>query len=207
MELANVAVVVSATNRKGFDMADTNTSNQGGAAAPEVTFDADPTLEAQTGGAEVAFEAADAGSASGESEAKRSATQQLKDEAAKLGTQAADRAREYAGQGKERATSALDEVAKMFTSAAEDVDARLGAEYGRYARSAADGITGFADALRGKEVDDLIDDAAAFVRKSPVIAVGTAAAVGFVLARLIKSGIDAASDLGEQSTAAETTDA
>ena len=65
------------------------------------------------------------------------------------------------------------------------------------ARSAADGISGFAETLRGKEIDDLIDDATALVKKSPVIAIGTAAAVGFVLARLIKSGIDAAADLGE----------
>jgi ElaB/YqjD/DUF883 family membrane-anchored ribosome-binding protein len=169
MELANVAVVVSATNRKGLDMADTNTGT-----TPEATLDTD--------------------AAPGAAEAKRTPTQQLKDEAAKFGNQAADRARDYAGQGKDKATTALDEVAKMFTSAAGDVDAKFGEEYGRYARSAADGITGFADALRGKEVDDLIAEATDFVRKSPVIAVGTAAAVGFVLARLIKSGIDAASD-------------
>ncbi|AQR73210.1 hypothetical protein [Sphingomonas sp. LM7] len=125
--------------------------------------------------------------------AKPGATQQLKDEASKLGSQAADRAREYAGQGKERATTALDEVAKMFEGAALDVDARLGEEYGKYARSAAQGISSFADSLRGKEVDDLITDATELVKKSPVIAVGAAAAVGFVLARLIKSGVDAAS--------------
>jgi len=130
---------------------------------------------------------------------KSGATQQLKDEASKLGTQAADRAREFAGQGKERATGALDEVAKLFEGAALDVDSRLGEEYGKYARSAAQGISNFAENLRGKEVDDLIDDATAFVKKSPVIAVGAAAAIGFVVARLIKSGVDAAS--------AETTDA
>jgi ElaB/YqjD/DUF883 family membrane-anchored ribosome-binding protein len=126
-------------------------------------------------------------------EAKTGATQQLKDEASKLGTQAADRAREFAGQGKERATTALDEVAKMFEGAAGDVDARLGEEYGKYARSAAQGISNFAEGLRGKEVDDLISDATDFVKKSPVIAVGAAAAIGFVVARLIKSGVDAAS--------------
>jgi hypothetical protein len=53
----------------------------------------------------------------------------------------------------------------------------------------------FAESLRGKDVDDLLSGATDFVKKSPVIAVGTAAAIGFVLARLIKSGIDAAADL------------
>ena len=85
----------------------------------------------------------------------------------------------------------------MLHGAAGDVDDRLGAEYGRYARSAADGISGFADHLRGKEVEDIFADATALVNKIPVIAIGAAAAIGFVLARLIKSGIDAAADLGD----------
>jgi ElaB/YqjD/DUF883 family membrane-anchored ribosome-binding protein len=59
-----------------------------------------------------------------------------------------------------------------------------------------------AEAARGLEplvdVDELVDDVTSFVKKSPVIAIGTAAAVGFVLARLIKSGIDAASDLADR---------
>ena len=130
-------------------------------------------------------------------EAKKSAADTIREEAGKLGSQAADRARAFAGEGKDRASGALDEVAKMLHSAAGDVDERLGADYGRYARSAAEGVSGFAESLRGKEIDDLIGDATAFVKKSPVIAIGAAAAVGFVLARLIKSGIDAAADLGD----------
>ena len=172
-------------------MADAKNSNAKG--GEQVDFQADPKLEATAGGAEpsaINF-AAD--------EPKRGATQQLKDEASKLGTQAAERAREFAGQGKEKATGALDEVAKLFEGAALDVDSRLGEQYGKYARSAAQGISNLAESLRGKEVDDLIADASELVKKSPVIAVGAAAAVGFVVARLIKSGVDAAS--------AETTDA
>jgi ElaB/YqjD/DUF883 family membrane-anchored ribosome-binding protein len=139
----------------------------------------------------ISFEAAD------EAATKPGAAQQLKDEASKLGTQAADRARAFAGENKERATNALDEVAKMFEGAALDVDARLGEEYGKYARSAAQGISNFAESLRGKEVDDLINNATDFVKKSPVIAVGAAAAIGFVVARLIKSGVDAASETND----------
>jgi ElaB/YqjD/DUF883 family membrane-anchored ribosome-binding protein len=134
-------------------------------------------------------------------ETARSATEKLREEAGKLGNQAADRARAFAGEGKDRATGALDDVAKMMESAALDVDARLGESYGRYARSAAQGISSFADSLRGKEVDDLIEDVTGFVRKSPVVAVGVAAGVGFVLARLIKSGIDAAADSADSTKA------
>lgn len=138
------------------------------------------------------------GAAAGANDARRSATDTLREEAGKLGSQAAERARTLAGEGKEKASGALDEVARMMHNAAAEVDERLGADYGRYARSAADGISGFAESLRGKEVDDLIDDATALVKKSPVIAIGTAAAVGFVIARLIKSGIDAAADRGDR---------
>lgn len=174
-------------------MADENTTHSG-TSGDEVRFDADAKLDAAAGGAtgaQVEFEPADD---LGASDAKRGAAQQLKDEASKFGAQAADRAREFAGQGKDRATSALDEVARLFQGAADDVDAKLGADYGKYARNAAEGITNFAETLRGKDVDALFDEAGDFVRKSPAIAVGTAAALGFVMARLIKSGIDAAGE-------------
>lgn len=149
------------------------------------------TLEPDTDGT-TAGTGADTGTT-----AKSSATDRLREEAGKLGSQAAERARAYAGEGKDRAADALSEVSKLMDDAAVQVDAKLGEEYGKYARSAAQGLSGFADSLKGKEVDDLIEDATALVRKSPVIAIGTAAAIGFALARLIKSGIDAASDLGD----------
>lgn len=129
--------------------------------------------------------------------AKPSAADTIRDQASKFGNDAADRARALAGEGKDRATSALDEVARMFETAAGDVDAKLGEQYGQYARSAAQGISNFSESLRGKQVDDLLSDASDFVKKSPAIAVGAAAAIGFVLARLIKSGVDAAADLGD----------
>lgn len=135
---------------------------------------------------------------------KRSAAETLREEAGKFGNEAKDKARSYASEGKDRATGALDEVAKMLHGAASDVDERIGPEYGKYARSAADGVSGFAESLRGKQVEELMDDVTDFVRKSPVIAIGTAAAVGFVLARLIKSGIDAAADLGDRDEPAES---
>ncbi len=190
-------------------MADENTP---GTTDSGVPFNTDPNHESRTdplgGAAGIAIEpaAAPAGAESTGADAKPSTTERLREEAGKLGSQAADRARSYADQGKERATSALDEVAKMMASAAEDVDAKLGVEYGRYARSAADGISGFADTLRGQDVDDLIAGATDFVRKSPVIAVGAAAAVGFMIARLVKSGVDAASDKSPSSTATDPVD-
>lgn len=123
-----------------------------------------------------------------------SAKATVRDEATKLKNEATTKARDYANQGKQKATSALDSFAEMMTDAAAEVDERMGPQYGQYARSAADSVAGLASTIRRKEVDELVGDARDFVRKSPAIAIGAAAAVGFVVARLIKAGIEPADD-------------
>lgn len=118
------------------------------------------------------------------------ATQSLKDGAAKMTKEATDKARAYAEDGKARVGGVLDELSRMMGDAAGTVDEKVGAQYGQYARSAADAVSGFSESLKSKNVDDIISDARDFVKKSPAIAIGTAAALGFVLMRLIKSGLD-----------------
>ena len=115
----------------------------------------------------------------------------LKDEAGKLTSQGVEKAKVYAVEGKDKAGGALEEFAKLLTDAAGTVDEKLGAQYGDYARSAANSLSGFGDTLRNKDVDELLADARDLVKKSPAVAIGTAAAVGFVLARLVRSGLDA----------------
>lgn len=118
------------------------------------------------------------------------AKQAIKDGASKYGTQAADKARSLAEDGKARAGSALDQLSQLLIDAAAQVDDKLGAQYGGYARSAASSVSSFADQVKAKDIDELVDDARELVRKSPGVAIGAAAAVGFVIARLIQSGID-----------------
>jgi hypothetical protein len=98
--------------------------------------------------------------------------------------------REFAESGKTRASGALDELSKVVSDAADSVDERLGAEYGDYARRASDAVAGLADTLRRKEVDEIYEDVRAAVRKSPAVAVGIAAVVGFTLVRLVKAGLE-----------------
>src|SRR3546814_15040292 len=74
--------------------------------------------------------------------------------------------------------------------AATTVDERLGENYGKYARKTADAIENAAGSLRERDFSDMADDTREFVRKSPVMAVGAAAAFGFVLASLLRSGRD-----------------
>ncbi len=115
---------------------------------------------------------------------------QAADSVGGYGAQAADKARMFAEDGKAKAGGALDQIAQLLTDAAEQVDDKLGAQYGGYARNAAQTITGFSDQVKAKDIDELVDDARELVRKSPGIAIGAAAAVGFVVARLIQSGLE-----------------
>lgn len=103
--------------------------------------------------------------------------------------QAGDRARELAQTGKDRATSALDSLVQTVEDAASEIDEKLGSQYGDYARRAAEHIGGFTDSFRDKDIDALFNDARDFVKKSPAVAIGAAAALGFVVARLARSSM------------------
>lgn len=106
-----------------------------------------------------------------------------------LKSQATDKVRDVASQGKDRATEALDSVSRLVSETADTVDDRLGAQYGDYVRRAGIALEGLNDSIRGKQVDELFDDARNLVRKSPAVAIGAAAAIGFLLVRLVKSGM------------------
>lgn len=101
---------------------------------------------------------------------------------------ATDSAKAAAEKGKERATEAVGSIGKLIRDSAATIDENVGKQYGDYARGAADAVDGFATKLDAKDVDALAEDARQFVRKSPAVAIGAAAAVGFVLARLFRSG-------------------
>ena len=103
--------------------------------------------------------------------------------------QATDRARELAQTGKDRAASTLDSLVQTVEDAASEIDEKLGSQYGDYARRAAEHIGGFTDSFRDKDIDDLFNDARDFVKKSPAVAIGAAAALGFVVARLARASM------------------
>ena len=107
----------------------------------------------------------------------------------RLSSQAGDKARGLVSQGLERTSEALANVAKMVGDTASGIDERLGADYGDYARRAAGSIENVANTIAEKDADELIEDTRNFVRNSPGIALAGAAVVGFVMARLLKSGL------------------
>lgn len=115
---------------------------------------------------------------------------QIRQGAHSLKSQAVDKARTYADDGKGRATGALDDLARIVQDTAAEVDEKFGKEYGDYVRKAATAVSDFSGSIRDKEVDELIGDARDIVRKSPAVAIGAAATIGFVLVRLVKAGLD-----------------
>ena len=106
-----------------------------------------------------------------------------------LANQAGDKARGLVTQGLERTSEALANVAKMVGDTADGIEERLGPDYGDYARRAAGAIENAANTIAEKDPDELIEDTRTFVRNSPGIALAGAAVVGFVVARLLKSGL------------------
>jgi len=112
----------------------------------------------------------------------------------RLSSQAGERARGLVTQGLERTAEALANVSRMVGDTADGIEERLGADYGDYARRAAATIENTANAIAAKDPDELIEDTREFVRNSPGVALAGAAVVGFVVARLVKSGLGAARD-------------
>jgi ElaB/YqjD/DUF883 family membrane-anchored ribosome-binding protein len=106
-----------------------------------------------------------------------------------LAGQAGEKARGFVTQGLERTSEALANVSKMVGDTADGIEERLGPEYGDYARKAAGAIENVANNIASKDPDELIEDTRNFVRNSPGIALAGAAVVGFVVARLVKSGL------------------
>ena len=119
----------------------------------------------------------------------RGLVDRFRDGREQLSNQAGEKARGFVTQGLERTSEALANVSKMIGDTAAGIDERLGPEYGEYARRAADSIENVANQIASKDPDELIDDTRNFVRNSPGIALAGAAVVGFVVARLLKTGL------------------
>lgn len=144
----------------------------------------DPAEGGTLGGVDAAGSEQDAGGKAADIK------QAMRDGASSVGQQVADKARLLVEDGKTRATGALDQLIQMLQDGAATADDKLGGHYGDYARNAAASVQGFTDTIRNKDADALMNDARAYVRQAPGVAIGVAAALGFAAARLVQSGLD-----------------
>jgi ElaB/YqjD/DUF883 family membrane-anchored ribosome-binding protein len=91
-----------------------------------------------------------------------------------------------ADDGKARASNALSGLSQLITDNAGTLDDKVGVKYGDYARGAAKSVQDAAARLDEKTLDELGEDAMEFVRASPALALGLAAAAGYLLGRVFK---------------------
>jgi len=166
----------------GTDKVIERAAKPGGAVtAEDTTLVTDREIPAPEGDAERAV--------TGSGSSERGLADRFRDGREQLSQQAGDRARGLVSQGLERTAETLANVSKMVGDTAPGIEERLGPEYGDYARRAADAIENAANTIASKDPDELIEDTRNFVRNSPGIALAGAAVVGFVVARLLKSGL------------------
>lgn len=114
---------------------------------------------------------------------------QVREQISSLKSQAGDKAREYADEGKGKATGLLQSLADILSEASGSVEERFGEQYSGVGRKASDSIKSLASTIDERSIDDLVDDARAFVQRSPVVAIGIAAVIGFAVARVVRSSI------------------
>ena len=108
------------------------------------------------------------------SEARNAATAstaQWREQAGEFAEQAKNTAREAATTAKNTTGDALHGLSKLISETAETV-------------------AGAAQSLDEKDIDQLTEEARNFVRKSPAVAIGAAAVVGFVLMRMMRGSTD-----------------
>jgi hypothetical protein len=133
-------------------------------------------------------------------------TEQAKEQASHMASQAKEQARaqanRFAEEAKQRGRSMLEEqkgnavsqlsgfasvLRETASKCAEREDQRTA---GRALEQAAGGLERFADALRSRDVDSLMDQAARMARQQPAVFIGGTIAAGFLLSRFLKSSAD-----------------
>ncbi len=129
--------------------------------------------------------------AAAEDEARRqfeSTRDALKESGERAYLQARESVVSAAEEQKRRAAQAIHGVARSLHDAAGSLNSQEQESTARYANLAADQLERAASLLQGRSVDDLMSDVERFARRQPVVFLGGALAVGFVMARFLKSG-------------------
>jgi hypothetical protein len=108
------------------------------------------------------------------------------EQASQMAAQAKEKGIGLANQGKTKASEAIASVGTTIADNAGFIDEKLGVQYGDYVRGTAKSIKESAAKLEAKELSEIGDDVAEFVRKSPATALGIAAFSGFLVARMFR---------------------
>lgn len=191
----------STPGRSGTGVQGGSTSQQGNATGARTAVTGSASADSSTGLITPRSEGA-TGSTGGESgDSSGGVRGMLSNASTKVREQAGTKARSFVGQGLESGSTTLTNLSQIVNDTVSQIEEKLGPQYGEYARTASQTLDRYAQSLSSKDPDELVDDVRDFVRKSPGVALGAAAVVGFSLVRLLKAGIeDNQSSSGRNST-------
>lgn len=132
----------------------------------------------------------------------KTAADAIKSDAQKAYSEAQDRARNMADDAKNQARSFVEEkkgeaagqvheLAESLRESASNFEEHGQASLASVATEFADTIENFSDRMRAKELSDVLHDVEEFARERPVVFVGIAATIGFVMSRFAKASAEA----------------
>ncbi|GFM65663.1 hypothetical protein K5D34_01745 [Pseudomonas cichorii] len=94
-------------------------------------------------------------------------------------------------QYRDTAADQIDNLANDAQSAARQISDNDTLGLSRYVSDIAQGLNGLAEKLRGKNTDELLQDAGKLARDNPMLFIGGSVALGLGLSRLLKASIPA----------------
>ncbi|WP_299961001.1 hypothetical protein [uncultured Roseobacter sp.] len=122
------------------------------------------------------------------SKAKKEAselTEQAKTAARDVAQNAASAAKNQAASAKSSVADEMSGVASALRTAAEEM--RSGSPQERTFGQIAEGLADASEAMRNKDLSEMVQDVSAFARKNPLVFLGGAALIGFAATRFAKA--------------------
>ena len=112
---------------------------------------------------------------------------QAKEAVSQVAEQAQGKVKSKIGEGKDRVADNIDHVVSALRQSSEKIQGQDNDVIGRYVGTAANKLNDFSNYVRHNDVDQIVREVEGFARREPAIALGSAFAVGLILARFLKS--------------------
>lgn len=127
------------------------------------------------------------GSTSTVSDLAHQATEQARHQAARAVGQTQERAQAFLSEQKEVAAEHIDGVVKVLHDTVDQLRQRSPGAVSEYAERAVDSLDSVAQALREQDMRALVGQVEDFARRQPVLFLAGSVAIGFAVARFLKS--------------------
>lgn len=137
-------------------------------------------------------------------EAAATATQEAKATAQGIADTVATEAGNYAGQAKDAAADEVKGIASALRTAAEEM--RSGSPQERTFSQIAEGLADASDAVRDKDLGEMVEAVTDFAKRNPMVFLGSAALIGFAATRFAKASGDGSSNTRSYGQRAEYVD-